>query len=104
MTETETEGAFRLTFVQGRGLLSLSGRDFEGLGRVDSLELEIPNLRFPFDMSGGVARFKNRRLRLRELALAVGSDELTGFLVRAPPVSHRQKQAQQQSQHLFRMY
>jgi tetratricopeptide (TPR) repeat protein len=80
----ESEGAFRLTFVQGRGLLSLTGRDFEGLGRVDSLELEIPNLHFPFDMSGGVARFKNRRLRLRELALFVGSRELTGFLDRAP--------------------
>jgi tetratricopeptide (TPR) repeat protein len=80
----ESEGAFRLTFVQGRGLLSLTGRDFEGLGRVDSLELEIPNLRFPFDLSGGVARFKNRRLRLRELSLFVGSRELTGFLARAP--------------------
>lgn len=80
----ESEGAFRLTFVQGRGLLSLAGRDFEGLGRVDSLELEIPNVRFPFDLSGGVARFKNRRLRLRELALFVGSRELTGFLARAP--------------------
>jgi tetratricopeptide (TPR) repeat protein len=80
----EGEGAFRLTFVQGRGLLSLAGRDFEGLGRVDALELEIPNLRFPFDLSGGVARFKNRRLRLRELALFVGSRELTGFLARAP--------------------
>ena len=80
----ESEGAFRLTFVQGRGLLSLAGRDIEGLGRVDSLELEIPNLRFPFDLSGGVARFKNRRLRLRELALFVGSRELTGFLARAP--------------------
>ena len=80
----ESEGAFRLTFVQGRGLLSLTGRDVEGLGRVDSLELEIPNLHFPFDLSGGVARFKNRRLRLRELALFVGSRELTGFLARAP--------------------
>ena len=80
----ESEGAFRLTFVQGRGLLSLTNRDFEGLGRVDSLELEIPNLHFPFDLSGGVARFKNRRLRLRELALCVGGRELTGFLARAP--------------------
>lgn len=80
----ETEGAFRLTFVQGRGLLSLTGRDFENLGRVDRLELEIPNLRFPFDMSGGVARFKNRRLRLRELSLSVGAAEVTGFLARAP--------------------
>ena len=81
---TETEGAFRLTFVQGRGLLSLVGRDFEGLGRVDSLELEIPNLSFPFDLSGGIARFKNRRLRLRELALTVGGQDITGFLRRAP--------------------
>jgi tetratricopeptide (TPR) repeat protein len=80
----DSEGAFRLTFLQGRGLLSLGGRDFEGLGRVDTLELEIPNLRFPFDLSGGVARFKNRRLRLRELALFVGRRELTGFLRRAP--------------------
>jgi tetratricopeptide (TPR) repeat protein len=80
----ESEGAFRLTFVQGRGLLSLAGRDFEGLGHVDSLELEIPNLRFPFDLSGGVARFKNRRLRLRELSLAISGRELTGFLARAP--------------------
>lgn len=80
----ESEGAFRLTFVQGRGLLSLTGRDFEGLGHVDSLELEIPNLRFPFDLSGGVARFKNRRLHLRELALFVGSRDIGGFLSRAP--------------------
>jgi tetratricopeptide (TPR) repeat protein len=81
---SETEGEFRLTFVQGRGLLTLAGRDFPGVGRVDSLELEIPNLSFPFDLSGGITRFKNRRLRLRELALAVGSDELTGCLARAP--------------------
>jgi tetratricopeptide (TPR) repeat protein len=80
----DSEGAFRLTFVQGHGLLSLGGRDFEGLGRVDSLELEIPNLRFPFDLSGGVARFKNRRLRLRELSLFVRAKEIVGFLARAP--------------------
>jgi tetratricopeptide (TPR) repeat protein len=80
----ESEGAFRLTFVQGRGLLSLTDRDFEGLGHVDALELEIPNLRFPFDLSGGVARFKNRRLNLRELSLFVGAKELTGLLARAP--------------------
>jgi len=80
----ESEGVFRLTFVQGRGLLSLSGRDFEGLGRVAALELEIPNLRFPFDLSGGVARFKNRRLRLREAELWVGGRELGTLLAKAP--------------------
>jgi tetratricopeptide (TPR) repeat protein len=79
----ESEGAFRLTFDQGRGLLSLSGRDFERLGHVESLELEIPNVRFPFDMSGGVARFKNRRLHLRELSLFVSGKEIAGLLARA---------------------
>jgi len=48
----DTEGAFRLTFVEGRGLLSLAGRDIPAFGRVEKLELEIPNLRFPFDLSG----------------------------------------------------
>lgn len=79
-----SEGAFHLTFVQGRGLLSLSDRDFEGLGHVDSLELDIPNLRFPFDLSGGVARFKNRRLSLRELSLFVAAGDIATVLSRAP--------------------
>ena len=76
----DPEGAFRLTFVEGRGLLSLAGRDISTFGRVEKLELEIPNLRFPFDLSGGVTRFRNHRLRLRELAVSFGSDDLAGFL------------------------
>ena len=31
----DTEGAFRLTFVEGRGLLSLAGRDLSAFGRVE---------------------------------------------------------------------
>ena len=76
----DTEGAFRLTFVEGRGLLSLAGRDIPGFGRVEKLELEIPNLRFPFDLSGGVTRFKNHRLKLRELAVSFEAKDLKGFL------------------------
>ncbi len=49
----DTEGAFRLTFVEGQGLLSLTARDVPTFGRVERLDLEIPNLRFPFDLSGG---------------------------------------------------
>ena len=76
----ESDGAFRLTFVEGRGLLSLGSREFHALGKVDRLELEIPNLRFPFDLSGGVARFKNQRLQLRELALStVGRDVVSAL-------------------------
>lgn len=79
----DSDGAFRLTFVEGRGLLALSSRDFHALGRVDRLELEIPNLRFPFDLSGGVARFKNCRLELRELALSMSGWDVTAALAQA---------------------
>jgi tetratricopeptide (TPR) repeat protein len=47
---------------------------------VEKLELEIPDLRFPFDLSGGVTRFKNHRLRLREMAVSFAADDLAGFL------------------------
>ena len=76
----DTEGAFRLTFVEGRGLLSWAGRDLSAFGRVEKLELEIPDLRFPFDLSGGVTRFKNHRLKLREMAVSFAADDLAGFL------------------------
>ena len=76
----DAEGAFRLTFVEGRGLLSLAGRDLSAFGRVDKLELEIPDLRFPFDLSGGVNRFKNHRLKLREMVVSFAADDLAGFL------------------------
>ena len=77
---SDTEGAFRLTFVEGRGLLSLAARDIAAFGRVEKLELEIPNLRFPFDLSGGVNRFKNHRLRLREMAVSFEANALAGLL------------------------
>ncbi len=76
----EPEGAFRLTFVEGRGLLTLAGRDIPELGRVERLELEIPNLRFPVDVSGGLARFKNRRLRLRQMVISLGAPDLARVL------------------------
>jgi tetratricopeptide (TPR) repeat protein len=79
----DSDGVFRLTFVEGRGLLALGSRDFHALGHVDRLELEIPNLRFPFDLSGGVARFKNCRLDLRELALSIAGEDVTAALSQA---------------------
>ncbi len=77
---------FALTFLDGRGVLSLEGRPLGHFGRVDRLEMEIPDLRFPFDVSGGVTRFQNRRCRLRELELSVGSAELSA-LVHALPLA-----------------
>src|SRR4051794_41489659 len=76
---------FALTFVEGRAVLGLEGRPLEPAGRVDRLEMEVPNLRFPFDFSGGVARFASRRCRLRELTLSLSGAE-AGALFPAPPL------------------
>ena len=70
---------FALTFVDGQGVLALHDRPLRALARVDRLELEVPDLRFPFDLSGGVARFRHRRCRLRDLLLSVGTEELRAF-------------------------
>ena len=59
---------FALRFVDGRGLLNLrtpQRLDWVGL---EKLELEIPNLRFPFDVSGGPTRFQTRRCHLARRA------------------------------------
>ena len=71
---------FALTFVDGRAVLGLEGRPLSPLGRVERLEMEVPNLRFPFDFSGGVARFRNRRCRLRELSLSLSPADVAAFL------------------------
>jgi hypothetical protein len=72
---------FALTFVEGRAVVAVDGRPLPSV-RVDHLEMEIPNLRFPFDFSGGVTRFQNHRCRLRELTISAGGGEL-GALLRA---------------------
>jgi tetratricopeptide (TPR) repeat protein len=62
---------FSLSFVEGRGLLSLRGKSFFDLLTLDRLELEIPHLRFPFDVTGGASRFQHKRclVHLAQVAL-----------------------------------
>ena len=71
---------FALTFVEGRAVLGMEGRSLHPAGRIDRLEMEVPNLRFPFDFSGGVGRFASRRCRLRELTLSVSGPDAAAFL------------------------
>lgn len=65
--------AFGLSFAHGKGLLT--SRDVK-LGPFDLqvLELEIPNISFPFDVTGGAERFKNRRCELKRLSVAVSGE------------------------------
>ncbi len=40
------------------------------------LELEIPHIKFPFDVTGGAERFKTRRCELKRLTLAVSGEAI----------------------------
>jgi len=66
---------FALQFVDGRGLLGLRAPQRLEWVELERLELEIPNLRFPFDVSGGPARFQTRRCSVSAAELVV--DEAT---------------------------
>jgi tetratricopeptide (TPR) repeat protein len=75
---------FTLSFIDGCGVLQLEDRALGTAGRADRLALDVPGLRFPFDLSGGLNSFQNRLTRLRELMLSVSCVELGKTFGRAP--------------------
>jgi tetratricopeptide (TPR) repeat protein len=75
---------FTLSFIEGNGVLQLEDRPLGVGGLAERLALDIPGLRFPFDLSGGLARFQNRHSRLRELVLAFTPAEIAQMVQRAP--------------------
>ncbi len=75
---------FALRFVDGKGFLGLREAARFDLVGVERLELEIPNLRFPFDVSGGAERFQSRRCHVTGAELRVGEAQLAGWLDRRP--------------------
>ncbi|MEK7705499.1 MAG: tetratricopeptide repeat protein, partial [Myxococcota bacterium] len=73
---------FSLNFISGRGLLTARDRQVGPLA-VKLLELQIPRISFPFDVTGGAERFKSRRCILRHLVLGLDADTLSSVLARA---------------------
>jgi tetratricopeptide (TPR) repeat protein len=71
---------FALRFVDGRGLLGLRAPERVALAQLDRLELEVPQLRFPFDVTGGAARFQTRRCLLTAAELHVDESGLRSWL------------------------
>ena len=71
---------FALRFVDGKGVLGLGDKLELGLVGVDRLELRVPNLRFPFDVSGGVARFQSRRCDFGACELTIDGARLQAWL------------------------
>jgi tetratricopeptide (TPR) repeat protein len=78
---------FSLSFIAGKGVLGLAGRVAGGLCACERLELEIPRLSFPFDVSGGAGRFQSRRCLLRQARLVVDEAALTAALAGSAAVA-----------------
>jgi hypothetical protein len=83
LTPTTPPLRFSLTIVDGRARLAGSPGPVPGLGRIDRLALEVPGLRFPFDLSLGSRVFQSRRHRLVEFSYSVAPLELELALGRA---------------------
>jgi tetratricopeptide (TPR) repeat protein len=75
---------FALRFVDGRGVLDLRAPQRLDWVDLERLELEIPNLRFPFDVSGGAARFQTRRCHLSAAQLVLDEAALQEWMARRP--------------------
>ncbi|MCA1663481.1 MAG: hypothetical protein LC659_04300, partial [Myxococcales bacterium] len=71
---------FALRFVDGNGVLGLGDKMRIQLVEVERFELRVPNLRFPFDASGGVARFQSRRCDFSAADLSVDVARLQAWL------------------------
>ncbi len=74
--------AFALNFISGKGLLSSREKKVGGI-EIKVLELEIPDISFPFDVTGGADRFKTKRCVLRHLAFGLDADQLNDVLAKA---------------------
>ncbi len=78
---------FALTFVDGAGVLRAEGLDLPPFGRIDRLDMEVPGLRFPADVSGEQRRFASKRCRLRDVVFSFGAAEAVAVM-RALPLPH----------------
>ena len=67
-----------LRLALARGALAIElGEPFDiGALRVDELALRLPSVRFPVDLSGGVARFRHQRGELDRLHVALRAPAL----------------------------
>ena len=61
---------FSLAFEGGAALLRLAEREVDPGIAIRAADFEIPNVRFPLDVTGGADWFQNRRLCLRAIEIA----------------------------------
>ncbi len=84
MNPRPTPIGFSLAFVEGRAVLSASACELTPWVTLSRLELEVPRVRFPFDVTGGAVRFQRRRTRLRGAALRISPAAASQALAARP--------------------
>ncbi len=67
---------FELRLADGRAFVTAAGRPLAQGVVVRRFRMEVPRIRFPFDLTGGADRFRDQRCLLRELELAVDASAL----------------------------
>jgi tetratricopeptide repeat protein len=77
---------FEIQVGDGRGLLLLRPRTFFGWLRVESLQLAIPEVHFPLDITGGMAQFQRQRCPVLEATISVERGGLVELLQRRGPL------------------
>src|SRR5258708_248033 len=73
---------FEIEVDGGRGWVQLRPQTFFGWLRVERLELEIPNVRFPLDITRGMGQFQEDRCRVLCARFVVDA-EARAALIRA---------------------
>src|SRR5450755_4643008 len=71
---------FELRLSEGRAFVGASGRPLTEGVVVRRFSMEIPEVRFPFDVTGGADRFRHQRCALRDLELSIDSSALERWL------------------------
>lgn len=83
LTDTEAPRlGFTFRLSGGAGKLSLEDQLFFGWLRVDRLELDVPGLRLPVDLTAGPEIFQRQRTRVRVASLRVDQRDLDRFVAR----------------------
>ncbi|HVO20045.1 MAG TPA: hypothetical protein VMU15_12365 [Anaeromyxobacter sp.] len=75
---------FELRLERGGASVRLADQELAPGLSLEALSLQIPDVRFPFDVGQGAAQFRHRLSDLSELSVAAGASFLEATLLRAP--------------------
>jgi tetratricopeptide (TPR) repeat protein len=71
---------FEISIEDGRGLLLLKPRTYFGWLTVDKLELVIPEVSFPLDITRGIKQFQGQRCRVAAARLSIDAAGAAAFI------------------------